>query len=334
MPVTPVNTTNSVSLDSGVQLEQFAHHLAENHTGVAERHQQRALLINSLPSWKQTLQDAYQHFRATSLKDPVFSRASEWMLDNFYVIEQTFRQIEEDLPKRFFDQLPKLETTPLKGYPRIFDLAWELVAYGQGQIDLAQVVTFVQDYQQVTPLTVGELWALPSMLRIGTLKYLATVVAIITGIDAPEEMKTQPSLPVSPVLPNEAIVANCFLSLRLLSVTNWKEFFEQTSHIEQILREDPSRIYANMDFDTRNSYRSVVEELARNSRQSEETVARTAIEFARQAKNEQQAVLQNPDRKTHVGFYLIDAGLSALEKRIGYRPGLNARQRRWVHRAE
>ncbi|MFH1524639.1 MAG: glucoamylase family protein, partial [Chloroflexota bacterium] len=330
MQVTPIQTSESVNPESGRPLEQLAHQLAEKHTGVDKSPKQRILLLKHLHTWKAILQDAYQHFRATSLKDPIFSRASEWMLDNFYVVEQTFRQIGEDLPKSFFRQLPKLDAPPLKGYPRIFDLALELVSYGQGQLDLAQVATFVQDYQKVTPLTVGELWALPTMLRIGTLEYLATVAAAITGIDAPEGLKLEPSLPISPELPNEAIVANCFLSLRLLSATDWKEFFEQTSRIEQILRADPAGIYANMDFNTRNRYRSVVEKLARNSMRSEETVARAAIEFARKAQDETRVTLQNPDRKTHVGFYLIDAGLSSLEKSIGYRPHLKARLRRWA----
>ena len=66
------------------------------------------------------MQDAYQHFRAASLKDPAFSRAGEWMLDNFYIVKQTFRQIEEDLPASFINQLPKLDGTPLKGTPAHF----------------------------------------------------------------------------------------------------------------------------------------------------------------------------------------------------------------------
>lgn len=329
MQLTTVQTSDQANPEPGVRLEQLAHHLAENHTGVGKSRQQRALLYKHLRNWKETLQDAYQHFRATSLKDPVFFRASEWMLDNFYVVEQTFHQIEEDLPKSYFDQLPKLDATTLKGYPRIFALAWELVAYGQGQLDLAQAATFVQDYQQVTPLTIGELWALPTMLRIGTLEHLAAVAAIIARIDAPEGPKAHPILPVSPAQPDETIITNCFHSLRLLSATDWKEFFEQTSRIEQILRDDPAGIYANMDFDTRNRYRSVVEELSRNSSQSEETVARAAIEFARKAQDKPQASLQNPDLKNHVGFYLINSGLSTLEKSIGYRPRLNARLRHW-----
>ena len=297
MQVIPLQTANQAIPDSGVNLEQLAHRLAENHTGVTKSRQSRTLLIKHLPKWKQTLQDAYQHFRATSLKDPVFSQASEWMLDNFYIVEQTFHQIEEDLPKSYFDQLPKLDATTLRRYPRIFALAWELVGYGQGQLDLSQATAFVQDYQQVTPLTVGELWALPTMLRIGILEHLTAAVAVITGIDGPGGLVAQPILPIPPALPNEAIVANCFLSLRLLSATDWKGFFEQTSRIEQILRLDPAGIYATMDFDTRNTYRSVVEELARNSSQSEETVARSAIEFARKAQDQPHASPQNPGPK-------------------------------------
>jgi cyclic beta-1,2-glucan synthetase len=331
MQVSPVQTASQVTPDPGVQLEQLARNLAENHTGVTKSRPQDALLKKYLPGWKQTLQAAYKHFRALSLKDPVISRASEWMLDNFYIIEQTFQQINEDLPKNYYNQLPKLNGTTLKGYPRIYALARELVNYNQGQVDLAQVVNFVHEYQQISPLMVGELWAFPSMLRIGVVEQLATVLSTITEIDAPESMNAQSILPLSPSLPNDTIVANCFLSMRLLSTTDWKEFFEQISRIEQILRDDPMGIYADMDFNTRNIYRSVVEEMARNSDQDEEAVARVAIEFARKAYDNSQASLKIPDKKIHVGYYLIGAGLSELEITIGYHPHLKARLNHWVH---
>ena len=92
-------------------------------------------------------------------------------------------------------------------------------------------------------------------------------------------MKSRATL-ASPALANETIVANCFLSLRLLSTTDWKKLFEQISRVEQVLREDPAEIYANMDFDTRNSYRAVIEELSRHSNMNEEEVALAAVELA------------------------------------------------------
>lgn len=183
----------------------------------------------------------------------------------------------------------------------------------------------------MTPLTIGELWALPTMLRIGALEYLTASVSVVTGMAASEKLKALPLLHAPPPLSdNEAIVANCFLSLRLISATDWKGFFEQTSHIEEILRQDPAGIYPSMDFETRNSYRNVVEELARNSAASEETVAKTAIEFASRTETISGASLEELDRKTHVGYYLIDDGFNALKTSLSYKPGPKTRLRQAV----
>ena len=118
------------------------------------------------------MQNANAIFKSMPAKDVPVSRAGEWMLDNFYIVKQTFRQIEEDLPAGFLNELPKLADQPLLVNLRIFSLAWEWIEYSQSQIDLPQLTAFVQNYQQVTPLTIGELWALPIMLRIGILERL------------------------------------------------------------------------------------------------------------------------------------------------------------------
>ncbi len=314
-------------------MERFAHQLAEHHT-VEKNPKQEASLLKHLQNWEKTLQNAYLSFRATSSKDLAFSQAGEWMLDNYYVVEQTLHLIEENLPQHYFDQLPKLNATTLKGYPRVFALAWEWVGQSQGQLDLTQITPFVQDYQDVTPLTIGELWALPTMLRIGILERLAVAVAAITEIHAPRSLDALPLLPLSARATEEVVVANCFISLRLLSATDWESFFEQISRVEQILRGDPAGIYTGMDFETRNRYRGVVEELARHSTYDEEAVAQVAIELASNAQDAgplqaEGHRLQNPDRKTHVGFYLIDAGRTALEKQVAYRPKLRSRVRSW-----
>jgi cyclic beta-1,2-glucan synthetase len=322
MQVTPSRISERVNLEIGVQPGQLGQQLAQN-SSVDKTPKNKAILLQHLHSWEKTLHNAYGYFKAGVSKDLAFSRASEWMLDNFYIVEQTLHQIEEDLPQSFYEQLPKLDKTALKGLPRIFGLAWEWVGYCQSQLEITQTAIFVQDYQEVTPLTIGELWALPTMLRIGILERLAAVVTAITEIAAPESLNALPFLPVPPVLASENIVANCFLSLRLLSATDWKAFFEQTSRVEQILRNDPAEIYAGMDFDTRNSYRSVIEELARHSDQSEEAVAQAVIGCCHNPQGTSQT------RKTHAGYYLVDAGRSALEKKINYQPGPNAHLRGW-----
>jgi cyclic beta-1,2-glucan synthetase len=313
-------------------LREFAHQLAETHT-VEVSHPQKTDLLEHLQSWELALQNANSIFKSVPAKDVPVSRAGEWMLDNFYIVKQTLRQIEEDLPASFLIQLPELNGTLSQGHsrpgqkpglPRVLALAREWIGYSQSQIDLTQAAIFVQYYQQVTPLTIGELWALPIMLRIGILERLVYATSELTGMDAPETMSEIPSQFASMALANDTIVANCFLSLRLLSATDWNDFFEQTSRVEQILRNDPAQIYASMDFDTRNSYRSVVEELACHSAFSEEQVALAAIELARSV--DDKVPLRR--RQTHVGFYLRDAGRATLENNIGYQPGLSIRARR------
>ena len=78
-------------------------------------------------------------------------------------------------------------------------------------------------------------------------------------------------------------IGNAFTSLRQLALLDWRDIFEHLSRVEQVLRFDPSGVYPEMDFDTRDRYRRAIEELARRSGQAEEQVAQRAIELATQS---------------------------------------------------
>jgi len=312
-------------------LERPARQLAENHS-VTTGGPGTRVLLEHLQQWETTLRAAHTRFRSTAATDRAFTSAREWLLDNFYIVEQTVRQIREDLTPSYLKQLPKLNTTALAGYPRVFALAWELVAYTQCQLDLALVAHVVQRYQDVTPLGIGELWALPIMLRLGILERLASAIANTTGLEVPPSLKAVPILPLSQTLPDEAIVANCSASLRLLTAQDWKAFFEEVSVVEHILQRDPAGAYGNMDFDSRDRYRRVIEELARDAHHSEDSVALRAVELAQTAHGlipQSSDVSPTIDRTTHIGFYLIDAGRARLEALVGSRPGWSRRWGRW-----
>ena len=108
---------------------------------------------------------------------------------------------------------------------------------------------------------------------------------------------------------NQVSVSNSIGSLRLLGSIDWREFVETNSIIEQILREDKD--YPLMDFSTRDNYRQVVEQIAKNSKLPEADVARIAIQLAKQSEEK-----NGPDHRTaHVGYYLIGEGLRQTEKK-------------------
>ena len=122
---------------------------------------------------------------------------------------------------------------------------------------------------------------------------------------------------------NQITVGNCVLSLRLLSAVDWNSFFERSSLVEKILREDPAGIYPHQDFATNDRYRKVVEKIARGSKADELTVARQAIELARTGSSQGAA-------KGHVGYYLVNRGAAALRIAFGYRPDGRERFLDWV----
>ena len=94
------------------------------------------------------------------------SAAAEWLLDNFHLIEAQSREIAEGLPRRFFRDLPVLQDEPLVGLPRIYGVAWAFVAHTDSAFDESLLVHFLKAYQESRELTLGELWALPTTLRV------------------------------------------------------------------------------------------------------------------------------------------------------------------------
>jgi cyclic beta-1,2-glucan synthetase len=99
-------------------------------------------------------------------KAEAITPASEWLVDNYHLVERGIRQVRADLPTGFYRQLPKLASGPFAGYPRVFGLAWAFVAHTDSRFDADVLVRYVDAYQQVEPLTIGELWAVSITLRI------------------------------------------------------------------------------------------------------------------------------------------------------------------------
>ena len=95
------------------------------------------------------------------------SPGGEWLLDNSYIVQEHIREIRTNLPGGYYQELPKLANGTLAQYPRVYDVAIELIAHTEGHLSLENITLFVRQYQKVTPLTMGELWAVPTMLRLG-----------------------------------------------------------------------------------------------------------------------------------------------------------------------
>lgn len=244
-------------------------------------------------------------------------RSVEWLLDNEYVVRGALDETREVLTRGFYRDLPKLDSAT--GVPRVLDLARAILREADGPLDIEALRRFLAAYQRIRPLTIGEVWALPAVLRLTALELLADAVA-------PPDAAAR-SAGDGEVTPRWVAVANCIGSLRLIASQDWREFFESVSAVERILRSDPSRTYARMDFETRDRYRQAVEEIARWSDLDELEVARAAVARSREADEEG---TEGSRRRAHIGFHLVAEGRRGIEQRAGFRPPSRLAARRWL----
>ncbi len=365
-------------LFSSDQMKRHGKTLASSHTsgpsGVRDR------LLTRLEENEDVLMGACNLLAEAVKANRRIAPAGEWLLDNFYLIEEQIRTARRHLPKGYSRELPRLLSGPSSGLPRVYDIALETIAHGDGRVDPETLDSFVAAYQTVTFLTLGELWAIPIMLRLALIenlrrvgaqmaagmidrnravhwaeqmtemaerdpKSLILVTADMARSNPPmgssfvaefarrlqgqspalalpltwiEARLSESGLTIEQLVRSESqqqaadqvSISNSISSLRFLGATDWREFVERMSVVEQVLREDPGGIYGRMDIPTRDRYRHAVEKIAKRSPLSEGEVARRAIQLS----GEDASRRGRDDRAAHVGFYLIDKGLPLLER--------------------
>jgi len=152
------------------QLEHHAKALAAMHSIAARKSPDR--LIQRLRKNEQVLLGTYDLLAAAVVKKYQITPAAEWMLDNFFVIEEQIRTARRYLPRSYSEGLPQLAGGTADGLPRAYGIAMELIAHSDGSVDATNLNAFISGYQSVVPLTLGELWAIPTVLRLALIENL------------------------------------------------------------------------------------------------------------------------------------------------------------------
>jgi len=161
-------------LYSADQMERHGEALAAAHKLRAGRRRvpRGDLLLGRLAENNDALIAAGELLKAAVSAGRAIAPAGEWLLDNFHLIEEQVRTAKRHLPKAYSRELPRLLHGPSAGLPRIYDIALEAIAHGDGRLDAESLRRFVAAYQAVAPLKLGELWAIPIMLRFALLENL------------------------------------------------------------------------------------------------------------------------------------------------------------------
>ena len=336
---------------------------------------------------------AYRTIAKAISEERAITPAAEWLVDNYHVVEMQIRDIRSDLPPSYYRQLPKLAEGPFAGYPRVLGVAWAFVAHTDSRFDPEILARYVRAYQEVQPLTIGELWAVAITLRIVLVENLrrlaermvrsraarqeadnladrlldaggcaaepvATVLAGRERARLPDAFAVQlvhrlrdqdpritPALTwldqrlavqgttVETVVSDEhhrqgaasVTVRNIITSMRMISDVDWTELFERINLVDDVLAASG---FLEMDFPTRNLYRSAIEELARGSNRTEIDIARRAVLAAEQAACAGTGMVES--RRSDPGYQLLAEGRGVFEVGIDFRPPPHTWLGRWI----
>lgn len=304
--------------------------------------------------------------------------AGEWLLDNYYIINENIQMISEEMNKKAYTKLPGLENGKHQGFARAYILAYEIVGHRNNRIEKDVVEDSLKAYQNKKMLNMEELWCLPTFLKIALIKNISeisekiyfaqlekekvlkiikdSIDTEIKGINIAKhsykktyEMKCafveymsyklkkygKSALPYLQILEEQVNITgstieeminkqhysiaiskvamgNAINSLKNISRMDFESIFEDINGVEAILKFDPANIYNDMSFETKALYRDKIKKISRETGVSEIYIVKKAMELAQNYNGK-------IEKKSHVGYYLIDFGSEQLFKKIGLR---------------
>ncbi len=151
---------------SPAQIQDHVRRLAASHSIAAPSRGRGAALLARIKHSGETLQQVCEDLAQYERLEQSVTPSAEWLLDNAYIVQSHIRDVGLNLPRRFYEQLPILSSGSQRGDPRVYGLASDLVLHTDARLDRTNIGDYLQAYQSISTLGIGELWALPMMLRI------------------------------------------------------------------------------------------------------------------------------------------------------------------------
>jgi cyclic beta-1,2-glucan synthetase len=200
----------SAEIFSVERLELHAATLAKAHE-LSLKNSSAISLNSRLRENSSVLNSAYQTLVAEIRSAHAVTPAAEWLVDNYYLVDEHIRAIRRDLPAGYYKQLPKLANGVLRNYPRVYGLAWAIVAHTDNRFELETLERFCRAYQRVQALTIGELWAIAITLRVVLIDNLSRLAA---GITYRLKLREQADALADELVPGEATASMNFRSIK------------------------------------------------------------------------------------------------------------------------
>ncbi len=382
------------------QLENYLETIATDHN-LQNTSSKNTYPIPRLKENFEVITEVYQLLNEhIKLKIPIHP-AGEWILDNYYVIDQAVKNVKQDLSLKKYTHFLGIANGAYKGFARIYVLASEIVNYTNNKIDGRTLSQLLQAYQRKKSLSMEEIWNINLFLKLALIENIREICEKIYSVQVQkykvenmierlvenkekeelqfnhlnsykekvksygemkypfieylsyrlkkygkraypflmvlEEQVGRMGMTVSDVVEKEHFdialrkiaVGNCITSIKTLSRISMAEIFEQINGVEDILKQDPAKVYDKMDYETKVAYRNQIKEISQKTKISEIYISKKCLELSQNEATKgvniphEEDMTQNTEhnKKAHIGYYLLDEGKQTLlEELTGKKP--------------
>ena len=222
----------------------------------------------------------------------------QWMRDNFRLVRATLAEVQQSAGA--LKRVPHVHTSEKTVVPRVLAIAEGFLRTVGYRYSDHEFSTYMEAFQSVAALNMNELALLPAALKLVALEEFA---------DRGRQVLEEPN--------RSHHISDLITSMRELSQAPWKELLEPLIVFDRILASDPAKAYARMDYQSRELYRHTVAHYSAHSDCSETEIAQLALTMAQESSRQATHDPRLAWRKSHVGYYLIAEGATALRARAG-----------------
>lgn len=234
------------------------------------------------------IKETYKKIYEDSESCAPLGKTSEWLVDNFYILEQEEKEIKEIFKKSNKKYIRFADDEAV-----VFILAKKLVEQSGIRVDGDAVHEFLENEQEAKTMSSEELKIFLPEVKCAIFEKIAMICkAIQTGREKGGE---------------EVNMANAIKSLISLKDVDWGEEFYALSQVDKILSRDKSGCYLNMSVETKEIYRKKISKIAKKIDKDEAYVAQVAVNLSG----------EGTGKSAHVGYYLIDKGENKLLEAVG-----------------
>ena len=361
------------------QLKKHLEKIASSHN-IIQKSQKDTYPIPELLEDYEIIKEVYNLLNDHVKQQINIHPAGEWLLDNFYIIEETVKQIQKELTIQKYKNFVGIANGEYAGVARVYVLASEIVAYTENKIEKANLEEYLESYQTKKTLSMDEIWNIGIFIQIAIIHNIAKICEKIASsqiqkykvegiterlvenkpkhkqiykenihvfkkqciqdmrypfieymsytlkrygkkgivyLNILEEIVEKLGITVSEVIQKEhfnialqkVLMGNSITSLKAIQRINFLEIFERINGVEDILKQDPSNTYSNMDYRTKEYYRNKIKEISQKTKISELYISKKVLEMAQKEEG----------KKSHIGYYLIDEGIQDLYKELKYK---------------